>query len=72
VRQLVEDAQRSHFKSIQHETWTTRSKAHGRIETRRHLLITDPHEIDYVNREGRWWVVGLGGHWRGRTHPPDR
>lgn len=45
------------FKSIKHEVFKTQNKSHGRIETRRHILITDPHYLDYFNREehgGSW------------------
>lgn len=49
------------FKSIKHEVFKTQNKSHGRIETRRHILITDPHYLDYFNREERWWQLGAIG-----------
>lgn len=61
VAHTVASDQLTHFAQVKHETLITRSKAHGRIETRHHILITDPHEIAYFNRDGRWWELGAIG-----------
>lgn len=61
VRRTVDSDMPTGFKQIKHEALTTRNKGHGRFETRRHILITDPHEIDYFNRDGRWWGLGAVG-----------
>lgn len=53
--------QRTRFRGIQHETLVTHNKGHGRLEKRRHILITDPAEIEYFNRDGRWWNLGAIG-----------
>lgn len=58
VARTVEDALRTGFRGIQHETVVTHSKGHGRLEKRRHFLITDPEELEYFNRDGRWWNLG--------------
>lgn len=49
------------FKTIKHETFTTHNKSHGRIETRRHILLNDADYIDYFNRRERWWQLGSIG-----------
>ena len=59
VEQAFEAEQRRDFHEVRHETLDTREKNHGRIETRRHTLLTDAHYLDYFNREGQW--VGLAG-----------
>jgi predicted transposase YbfD/YdcC len=61
VARTVEEALRTRFRGIQHETLVTHNKGHGRLEKRRHILITDPAEIEYFNRDGRWWNLGAIG-----------
>jgi len=46
VARTVEEALRTRFRGIQHETLVTHNKGHGRLEKRRHILITDPAEIE--------------------------
>lgn len=61
VQLAFEAEQKSHFKDIRHEIHTTREKNHGRIETRRHVLLTDGQYLDYFNRAGKWWgLAGVG------------
>lgn len=61
VQLTFETEQKSHFKGLRHETLTTREKSHGRIETRRHVLLTDEQYLDYFNRDGKWWgLAGVG------------
>lgn len=54
VEQAFEAEQRRNFHEVRHETLDTREKNHGRIETRRHTLLTDAHYLDYFNRDGQW------------------
>lgn len=61
VAKTYETGAADQFKSIKHEEFKTQNKSHGRIETRRHILITDPQYLDYFNREGRWWRLGAIG-----------
>lgn len=49
------------FQGVRHEILTTQEKSHGRMETRRHVLLTDPEYIDYFNREGKWWGLAAIG-----------
>jgi predicted transposase YbfD/YdcC len=49
------------FKTIKHETVIIQGKGHGRLETRRHILLNDPDYIDYFNRHERWWQLGSIG-----------
>jgi predicted transposase YbfD/YdcC len=46
------------FRQVRHSTFETREKGHGRIETRRYVLIDDPTYIDYLNADGRWFKLG--------------
>lgn len=61
VAQTAEEALRTQFRGIRHETYVSQNKGHGRRETRRHFLITDPAEIEYFHRDGRWWNLGAIG-----------
>ena len=54
VQLAFEAEQKTHFQGVRHETHTTREKSHGRIETRRHVLLTDGQYVDYFNRDGKW------------------
>lgn len=61
VQLAFEAEEKSHFKGLRHEIYTTREKSHGRIETRRHVLLMDGQYIDYFNREGKWWGLSSVG-----------
>lgn len=45
------------FRHVRHSTFETQERGHGRIETRRYVLIDDPTYIDYLNVEGRWFKL---------------
>jgi len=61
VRLAFEAEEKSAFKGLRHEIHTTREKSHGRIETRRHVLLTDGQYLDYFNRDGKWWGLASVG-----------
>lgn len=46
------------FKGVQHSTCQQKEKGHGRVETRRYTVITDPSYVQEINAEGRWWQLG--------------
>lgn len=46
------------FRKVQHDVFETQEKGHGRIETRRYVLIDDPTYIDYLNVDGQWFGLG--------------
>lgn len=46
------------FQKVRHSVFQTQEKGHGRIETRRYVLIDDPTYIDYLNAAGRWFGLG--------------
>jgi len=61
VQLAFEAEQKSNFKGLRHETHTSSEKNHGRIETRRHVLLNDGQYLDYFNRDGKWWgLAGVG------------
>ncbi len=57
VEAIFQEAHASNFDEIAHEYVITVEKDHGRIETRRHWLITEPGYIAYLNAHKGW--VGL-------------
>lgn len=61
VEQAFSAEQARGFKDVRHETLTTREKNHGRVETRRHVLLTDAVYLDYFNRDGKWWGLAAIG-----------
>lgn len=46
------------FKGVQHSTCQHKEKGHGRVETRRYTVITDPSYLQEINADGRWWQLG--------------
>ena len=61
VQQAFAAEQPRAFQGLRHETLTTHEKSHGRMETRRHVLLTDGPYLDYFNRAGKWWgLAGVG------------
>lgn len=61
VRQVFEETPAEEQARIKQEVFQTHQKSHGRIETRRYTLLTDPEYIAYLNRDGRWWHLGSVG-----------
>ncbi len=59
VQSMFEDAQATQFQEIAHDFQETLDKDHGRLEIRRHWLITDSDYIEYLNPQGTW--KGLRG-----------
>ncbi len=51
---MFEEAQASNFREIAHDYMATVEKDHGRLETRRHWLITEAAYIAYVNKGQAW------------------
>jgi predicted transposase YbfD/YdcC len=48
----------TNFQSVRHSTFETHERGHGRVETRRYVLIDDPTYIDYLNADGHWFKLG--------------
>ncbi|MCS7062937.1 MAG: hypothetical protein NZM04_02625 [Methylacidiphilales bacterium] len=49
------------YRAVKHERWADRSKAQGRIQTRRYVLVSDPEYVAYFNHKGAWWQLGTMG-----------
>ena len=58
VQKAFEFESQTDFRAVRHSTFQTQEKGHGRIETRRYVLIDDPTYIDYLNVDGRWFRLG--------------
>ncbi len=58
VERVFNETPSAEYARIQKESFQTHQKSHGRIETRRYTVITDPEYIEYLNRDGRWWHLG--------------
>lgn len=58
VERVFNETPSAEYERIQKESFQTHQKSHGRIETRRYTVITDPEYIEYLNRDGRWWHLG--------------
>ena len=54
VQDLIAYAQEANFADIAHDFYETVEKNHGRIETRRHWIISEPEFIAYLNPDGAW------------------
>lgn len=54
VQSLISHAQEINFKDVAHDYYETVEKGHGRIETRRYWLISEPEFIAYANPKGAW------------------
>jgi predicted transposase YbfD/YdcC len=61
VTELFAEARARAFAGIQHETYATLEKGHGRIERRRSWLITDPAYLAWLNEAGIWPALGSVG-----------
>jgi len=51
---LIAYAQQTNFQDVAHDFHETVEKGHGRIETRRHWIISEPEFIAYLNPDGAW------------------
>jgi predicted transposase YbfD/YdcC len=58
VQKTFEFEAKTDFRQVRHSVFETQEKGHGRIETRRYVLIDDPTYIDYLNIDGRWFGLG--------------
>ena len=54
VRDLFEGAQEFDFEGVPYDFARTVSKNHGRLETRRCWVITDPDCLDYIQTRQQW------------------
>jgi predicted transposase YbfD/YdcC len=54
VQDLIAYAQETNFEAIAHDFHETLEKGHGRIEVRRHWIISEPEFIAYLNPDGAW------------------
>jgi len=51
---LIAYAQQTDFRDVAHDFHETVEKGHGRIEARRHWIISEPEFIAYLNPDGAW------------------
>jgi predicted transposase YbfD/YdcC len=51
VVEFFEDERKTQFKNINHDTWETTEKGHGRIEERFYLQT---EEVDWMEDKGKW------------------
>ena len=65
VQKAFDFESQTDFRKVRHSTFQTHEKGHGRIETRRYVLIDEsgpfrghPTYIDYLNVDGRWFKLG--------------
>jgi predicted transposase YbfD/YdcC len=54
VQDLIAYAQETNFEAIAHDFHETVEKGHGRIEVRRHWIISELEFIEYLNPDGAW------------------
>lgn len=54
VQDLITYAQETNFENVAHDFHETVEKSHGRIETRRHWIVSEPEFIAYLNPDGAW------------------
>jgi predicted transposase YbfD/YdcC len=54
VQELFAHAQATKFRDISHDFHATINGGHGRIEVRRHWMITEPEDIRYLDPDGAW------------------
>ncbi len=58
VEKAFDFEEQTDFCKVRHSAFETHETGHGRVETRRYVLIDDPTYIDYLNIEGRWFKLG--------------
>ena len=54
VQELFAHARATQFRDVAHDVYETVDKGHGRLEVRRHWVITDGEYIAYLNTKERW------------------
>jgi len=54
VKDTFNMAQEAEFQGIKYDFCETVNKDHGRIEIRKHWIISESTYIDYINRQGTW------------------
>lgn len=54
VQELFAHAETTHYCEVAHDFCETVDKAHGRLEVRRHWVITEDEYITYLNTKERW------------------
>ena len=54
VVDTFEGAQPSSFEGLEYDFQETVGQGHGRIETRRCWVISEPELLDYLNEQGAW------------------
>ena len=54
VQEVFADAQATKFRDIAHDFHETINGGHGRIEIRRHWMITEPEYLRYLDPDGAW------------------
>ena len=54
VQDLFAHAQATDFHDITHEYHETVNKGHGRLEVRRHWIITEGESLEYLNTKEKW------------------
>ena len=46
------------FRGVKHTAYRRTEKGHGRVETRRYAVLTDPSYLQEIDPDGRWWRLG--------------
>jgi predicted transposase YbfD/YdcC len=54
VQDLFMHARATHFQDVAHDFYETVNKDHGRLEVRRHWIITEAEYVQYLNTKERW------------------
>ena len=54
VSEMFDDARRTDFADVNCDWFETVEKGHGRVETRRCRVVSEPAFIDYFNDRGEW------------------
>lgn len=54
VEESFKEGLQTHFKDMAHDYFETLEKNHGRIETRRYWVLSDPDYLKYFDPEGEW------------------
>jgi predicted transposase YbfD/YdcC len=61
VQELFAHAQATKFKDVASDFHQTVTKDHGRLEVRRHWVITESEYLEYLNMKERWGGLGSIG-----------
>lgn len=54
VEDSFKQAFKANFQDIEHDSYETIDKNHGRIEVRKYWTISDPEYLNYLNQLGEW------------------